>query len=498
MPQLNVNRMLWDYLIITASNELQASAYRGQLEMRRTAGELSLVREVLVVPDSGGHRIGSGGSTLDCLWRVMDLERRPSTASHERLSGLRILIVHAGGDSRRLPAYGPAGKIFVPLPGMHQSTAPLTLFDKLTPAFLSLRTGQIVVTSGDALIEFDPSALDLNSPGVSMAGSYASPEEASRHGVLCRNDDCSLRLYLQKPSTATQAAVGAIGPGSTAILDIGVMSFDARAASALLAVFAPMREPILRHGLDLYREVCCAMGTEATLDHYVESVRRSGSNWDESLLAALFPVLHEIPAQVRLVPSCRFLHFGSTRQLIESGTALSGDACLPVNNQIAPGGCIDGDNVWVEGCRITAPLTLAGHNAVIGVDVMEPLTLPKDACLEVLAGRSRNGEKVWFVRCYGINDSFKDASLFGRPLPEWMSETGDQTLWDTRVFPAEKESTAFRKWLWLFDVDRATQEQKRAFADADRYSAAEIAVLADQDAFHRRRYKFNDRALRTS
>lgn len=267
------------------------------------------------------------------------------------------------------------------------------------------------------------------------------------------------------------------------------MSFDARAASALLDVFAPLRETVLSRGLDLYREICCAMGTEATLDHYIESVRRSGSHWPESLLAAVFSVLHDIPAQVRIVPSCRFLHFGSTRQLIESGTALSGGSRLAVNNEIATGGRIDGDNVWVEGCRIFAPLKLAGDNAVIGVDVVEPLSLPKEACLEVLAGRSRDGEKVWFVRCYGINDSFKDASLFGRPLPEWMSGTGDQTLWDARVFPAEREAVGFRKWLWLFDVDSATAEQKRAFSNADRYSAAEIASLADQDAFHQRRYR---------
>lgn len=213
MPQLDVNRMLWDYLIITASNELQASAYRNQLKVRRIAGELSHAREVLVVPDAGGYRIGSGGSTLDCLRRVMDLERCPGAADHELLSALRILIVHAGGDSRRLPAYGPAGKIFVPLPGATRNGAPLTLFDKLVPSFLSLRTGQIVVTSGDALIEFDPSALELSSPGVTMAGCYASPEEAAWHGVLCRNEDHSLRLYLQKPSPATQAAVGAIGSG---------------------------------------------------------------------------------------------------------------------------------------------------------------------------------------------------------------------------------------------------------------------------------------------
>ena len=39
----------------------------------------------------------------------------------------------------------------------------------------------------------------------------------------------------------------------------------------------------------------------------------------------------------------------------------------------------------------------------------------------------------------------------------------------------------------MFDIHAATAEQKQALLAADRYSAAELAVLADQDAFHLRR-----------
>src|SRR5439155_23284548 len=111
----------WDYLILTASNAEQARAYEGQLRLRRDLGQLTRVREALVVADPEGKRVGSGGSTLFSLAAV--LEREP------RLEGLRILIVHAGGDSRRLPAYSPCGKIFVPVPGQSQSALGLTLFD---------------------------------------------------------------------------------------------------------------------------------------------------------------------------------------------------------------------------------------------------------------------------------------------------------------------------------------------------------------------------------
>jgi hypothetical protein len=60
-------------------------------------------------------------------------------------------------------------------------------------------------------------------------------------------------------------------------------------------------------------------------------------------------------------------------------------------------------------------------------------------------------------------------------------------LWNARVFPAEREHGAFRRWLWMFDVASATPAQKREFDSADRYSSAEIAVLADHASFHARR-----------
>jgi len=50
----------WDFLIVTASNDRQAEAYRRQLALRRELGFLAGIRDVLVVPDPPGRRVGSG------------------------------------------------------------------------------------------------------------------------------------------------------------------------------------------------------------------------------------------------------------------------------------------------------------------------------------------------------------------------------------------------------------------------------------------------------
>jgi hypothetical protein len=375
--------------------------------------------------------------------------------------------------------------------------------------------GQVVVAAGDALIRFDASNLRLDLAGITMLGCAAEPAEASRHGVYCLGPDGELVLYLQKPAPAEQKAAGAIDATGKSALDLGVMSMDAAAAARLVGAFGAIsKEQILRHGVDLYREICCALGSSATAAHYVRSARASGSTWPDDMFGTLFPQLRAIPAQVRLLPDCSFLHFGSTRQLIESGRALVdqgvGDRFLALNNSLDLGGLIAGRDSWIEGCRLSDALELAGRNVVVGVDVDERLPLPREACLDVVEGRDRRGAAVWFVRCYGIADGFKDsirqgARFCGWPVLEWLAAVGatpedvwpdirpgeedlaSRSLWNARVFPAQAEASNLRRWLWMFAPDSAKAANKQAFLAADRYSAAEIAVMADQPAFHLRR-----------
>jgi fucokinase len=514
----------WDYLIVTAANERQGAAYELQMRLRREAGSIDPARTALVVADEEGKRIGSGGSTVECLLEVLRRESAgtPETAA-EILGRLRILIVHAGGDSRRLPAYSPCGKIFVPLPGGDPAAPFLpTLFDRLIPAFLRLPPhqgggrGQVVVASGDALLLFDPSEVCFPQPGITALGALCSPEEASRHGVLCAGREGTVSLYLQKPAIGEQRRRGAIGGGGLSVLDIGVMSMDACAAAGLLDALGtpPVKAAISAHGIDLYREICCALGTDATFPGFIAGVRAAGSRVGELALRDLFEHLHPVPFHLTTLSQCRFLHFGSTSQLIASGLELAQHDCgspprhglLSLCNAIETGARIDGRESWAEGCRLRAPLRLEGRNVAVGIDVDQPFTLPPRACLDVSPGVDRAGRSVGFIRYYSVDDSFKQtmaegATLCGLALREWLSETGldpsdiwdggleerEQTLWNARVFPAAEEASGYRDWRWMLNVRSATQEQKRNLRAAERYSPAEIAVRMDHHAFHGRR-----------
>ena len=532
----------WDYLIVTASNEVQAAAYRSRLALRRELSLLSRVRRVLVLSDPDGRRIGSGASTALCLMEVLRCELPAgrlarAQAWQQVLGRLRVLIVHAGGDSRRLPAYGPCGKIFVPVPGRSDSAVAATLFDRQLPLLLDLPpaaegSGQVVLASGDVLLLFDPRTVRLDAPGVVGLGSLDTPEQAAGHGVYCGDGDGGVRRFLQKPSPDEQARRGAIDPFGRTVLDVGVFQLDADSACRLLEACGartagrkltwsgPVGRAILRHGLDFYRECCCAMGRETSLEDYLDSCRSSGSGLGRRELKRLYEAFHPLRFSLRVLERCSFLHFGTTRQLIVSGESLvaadrgiaQGERPLDVSNQAGGQGSLAGSHAWVEGCRLSAPLSLEGWNLAVGVDVDQPLRLPAGACLDVLEGRDRRGRRAWFVRCYAIDDNFKaaaDAATFcGRPLADWLAAVGlkasrawparrgPRDLWTARLFPAARGPEGYRDWLWMWQVEQASEEQKRAYRQADRYSLAEMADLADPRAFALRRRTIRGQEVR--
>ncbi len=446
----------WDYVILTASNQAQAAAYELQMRLRKGQKSLSEARNIMVVADPEGRRVGSGGSTLFCLMEVVNRElqqRGLGTVEWGRvraiLQELRILIIHAGGDSRRLPAYGPCGKIFIPVPGYSADGWTATLFDRLLPGFVNLPDGiegmgQVVITAGDALILFDATNVSFSYPGLTALASSDSPAQASKHGVFCPDGQGKVRLYLQKPGLQQQKDKGALDERGRALLDIGIMSFDASMAIALMEAFGVAlgsghqlvwhSKEVMNCGLDFFREVCCAMGTEVTASHYKQQVKQAGSTWPEETLERIFSRISPVPFHLQVTPQSRFLHFGTTRQLISSGAALrhhdepgkhSPEEVICLGNTVSGGGRIMGSSSWVEGCRIESLLELGGDNVVVGAEISETLVMSKGACLDVLPGKDREGRGVWFARCYGIGDTFKDsvkdgATFCGRPLLEWF------------------------------------------------------------------------------
>ena len=271
---------------------------------------------------------------------------------------------------------------------------------------------------------------------------------------------------------------------------------------------------MLDKGLDLYREICCALGTEATAEHHRASCVASGSSWSAEQLARAYAALSQVPFSAQVLPQCEFLHFGTTRQLITSGLELlkhddqpaGPGTCLSLNNRLTADGRILGGDSWVEGCRLAAPLRLAGQNVVVGVDVEVPLELPAGACLDVIAGETRAGREA-LVRPRishrrHVQRHARSRRHARRPaVGQWLAAVGAKAedVWAADIppasgacgtrgsFPPSTRRKAIAIGSGCSIRPRPPRRRKQAFLRADRYSVAEIALLADMDAFYKRR-----------
>ena len=138
----------WDYIILTASNEHQAEGFRAQLEQRRKDHFLPEGTHFAVVSDPDGKRVGSGGATLGVLRYIAEQTGR------SEFDGLRILVIHSGGDSKRVPQYSRWASCF-PLCRMNWKTAGYpTLFDEFMIAAAGvpsrIREGMLLLSGGRA------------------------------------------------------------------------------------------------------------------------------------------------------------------------------------------------------------------------------------------------------------------------------------------------------------------------------------------------------------
>ena len=491
----------WDWVLLTAASESQAEWYSLAIEAARARGVLARATRTLVVPDPGGRRIGSGGATLNAL--------RAAAALDPDLARRRVLLIHSGGDSRRVPWANTFGKAFIPLPLLADPDhAPPTIFDHLvavSSAFaFRLPRGGLVALSGDMLLLFDPAAIEWPADGAAVITCPVPLDLASRHGVVVADPSGRVRRLLQKPAPEALEAAGGLIEGGAALLDTGVWGFAGTAFAALIA--AAVERPgaydrLLDAGAacSLYEELAGAM-IAASRDEL------RGRPWT----APLVERLGGIDLDHRRADDLVFLHFGTSAEILDhlqrpwagelpsriladDGPAVSGEARVYLS-ALDPAAQIGGGS-FVYGCRL-GPHAAIGRRCVVvgGDDGGEALALPDHTCLWQLPLRSDGrAQTVWV--CCGVDDhpgSTASPTFCNRDLDLWMAEHGvgpadlwregePRAVWFARLFPVQEEPASLRFAMWLSGDGHGTaaERARRDWRAAERLSMAEIHGRAD-------------------
>ena len=510
----------WDICVLTASDERQAEMYRSQLDWRREAGLLPHGMQTLVLPDPGGRRVGSGGATLNALAQVAGLVAESDAGRLETLQ--RVLLIHSGGDSKRLPHCSAAGKLFARVPRVLPDGRASTIFDEFLIGLSGLATQLppgVLIASGDVLLVFDHLQLSgaFRRPGVIGVAAAVAAEMGRNHGVyVSGNGGHRVHAYLHKPSAEELARWEAVNDDGTVQIDTGLVWLDAPTAEKFVAL---TQNPAVTHAtLNLYGDLLMPLSGSTEFEGYladtsdgpatpaVQAARRV--IW-ERLRGTLFGV-------ERLQPAV-FVHFGSSREYwhMTAGDPELADLCgwtaqtaawldganvggaqIVLVNAAAEGPIHTGSSpVLLMDSRLEAAAEFTGASMVAGIQTSVTLHVAPDTVLHqmpVVGGQ-------FVTRVFGLGDDPKKhwdtrgATFVNRTWERWLVEAGvtpeqvwphatpsQRTLWNARLHPvAADREESLRLALPLQDPSSAPDGWLDEWLAAPRLSLAEGATQAD-------------------
>ncbi|MCM1349057.1 MAG: bifunctional fucokinase/fucose-1-phosphate guanylyltransferase [Firmicutes bacterium] len=444
--------------------------------------------------DPVGRRLGSGGGTV---WMLQQFHER-----HPEASG-PCIIIHAGGQSRRLPAYAAVGKSMTPMPVLRWSVGNAvdqTLLDLQLPLLeqivMAAPAGlDTLVASGDVLVRNIGVLPEIPQADVVCFGIWAEPEQACNHGVFFTSraesaTGAELDFMLQKPSVAQ---LSELGRTHYFLMDIGLWLLSSKAVEKLRQQSTAPDGSVTDY--DLYSQFGCALGNNPS---------------------APFDALGDLTVAIIPLANARFHHFGTTRQLLSSTLELQNvvadqrrilhgfrkpnPALFVQNCHIDFKLTEENNNVWVENSHIGSGWTITSNNVITGVPENRwNIALPKGVCIDVVPV----GESSYALRPYGFDDAMRgdvdnDATRFlGHPLKEWLAER-DVTL-DCQVGTDIQNAPLFvvtdnvedmgKIAQWMIS-DPASLSGKKLWLDSEKISADEIMARANLGRLYAQRNRF--------
>ena len=489
----------WDYVILTASNEQQAEGFRKQLEERKSF--LPKHTKFVAIPDRDGQRVGSGGATLEVLKYLHSQE--------ESFEKLRVLVIHSGGDSKRVPQYSALGKLFSPVPHKLPNGRNSTLFDEFMICMSSvpsrIREGMVLL-SGDVLLLFNPLQIDYNNVGAAAISFKEHVETGKNHGVYLNGENGNVKCCLQKKSVEVLKSVGAVNDSNCVDIDTGALIFSTEMMESLYSLIAAPedydRHVNARTRLSLYADFLYPLAEDSTLEDFYKE--KPEGEFCPELTAArerVWNVLRPYRMKLLRLAPAKFIHFGTTREILGLmnggvdeykdlgwsrivGSSIKGDTAG--YNSVLSSRSTIGEGCYLEVSYVHRNSKIGDHCVLSYIEVSDR-EIPDNVVLHGL--KQRDGSFV--VRIFGIGDNPKENKLFGRDLDELEQKLGVRlwensahSLWEANLY-AEADNiqdgvdAALNLYRIVNDESAADIEQWR---NAEKKSLCSGFNAADPDA----------------
>ncbi len=462
-----------------------------------------------VASDPPGTKIGSGGGTAFLLAEHKNQNR--DTDIYEYLKKDKKIIIHAGGQSRRLPAYAPSGKIMTPIPvfrwsrGQKLDQALLDLQVPLYEKIMEVSDNNTLIASGDVFIYTPTVPSELPQADVVCFGIWVEPHLASRHGVFFtpRSNPQQLDFMLQKPS---HSKIEELTGSHLFMMDIGIWLLSDRAVKMLMQKSGWQGDSFRNNTPDFY-DLYSSFGT--ALGKYPKETDPDISG----LSVAIVPL-----------DKGEFYHYGTSKELITSTEKIQNrvlDQRTIWHHRVKPHPSLfvqnadtsikwgkEHYNIWIENSHIPETWTLSHDHVLTGIPRNNwSLGLPHGICIDIIPV----DEKLC-IRPYGINDSFSgrpgstSTKWMGTRITEWMEKRGlslNEVLGEDvsdiqkgKLFPVVSSDSDIETLLnWM--IHRTGDEKaKDLWLASPRLSAEEISAKADLRSLFMQRKAFRYENLR--
>lgn len=472
------NFIKWDYIILTASNESQAIAYRRQIEERLAKNLLPAGVKYAVLPDPEGKRVGSGGATFQVMRYIGEQEK----GRRNPFSRRRILVIHSGGDSKRVPQYSATGKLFSPVPRELPDGRRSTLFDEFiigmsgVPSRLS--EGMLIL-SGDVLLLFNPLQIDAQFNGAAAISVKESVETGVNHGVFLNDGNDYVKAFLHKQSKDSLYQKGAVNAEGNVDLDTGAIIFNSELLHALYSLITTEGKIDVKKfnkycndkaRISFYGDFLYPLANDSTLEgYYREAAEGTINNELLECRKDIWEALHCFSLKLLCLSPAEFIHFGTTHELLtlvtknvqdyefldwkmQINSAVIGTGFATHNAYVGRRAKV-GENTYLENTYVLGNSEI-GENTILSHIRLNDRKIPSNI---VMHGLELVNSKC-VVRVYGVEDDPKKqypeyVPFLGTDLKTFIIKNNLQSrdLW-------EEEDRSFLWFARLYPICKTHEE----------------------------------------
>lgn len=517
----------WDYIILTASNEAQATAYRNQIENRLEKGLLPEETTYAVLPDPEGKRVGSGGATFQVMRYIADQEPERENPFKNR----RILVIHSGGDSKRVPQYSAIGKLFSPVPRELPDGRSSTLFDEFIVGMSGvpsrIQEGMLVL-SGDVLLLFNPLQIDAQFDGAAAISIKEPVATGKNHGVFLNDGHDYVKCFLHKQTEERLREMGAVNKAGNVDLDTGAVLFGSALLQALFRLISTggkVDEKKFRQfcneeaRISFYGDFLYPLANESTLeDFYKEAAEGQLNEALHECRTQIWNAIHHFSMKLLCLSPAEFIHFGTTRELrslvtkdvqdyefldwkMQVNSAVQKEGFAAHNAYVGSRAKI-GKEAYLENCYILGNSEVGDGTVLSHVRIMDR-KIPEQIVMHGI--ELTGGKKV--IRIYGVPDNPKgkypgEVSFLGTTLNQFMAQNkvtkeelwkGEETyLWFADLYPVcddREDALDMAEIIYKMAHGTATKEEISRWRETERmslyssFNAADIEASCDQERF---------------